>query len=82
MLPYTQLGAEQGSELQLHHGVLAPGVAVGNSYTLQHGLHVVVVSLLPASVVTKHISFLLQLTLTFLLSQFCRSFTISLLYAH
>lgn len=53
MLPYTQLGAEQGSELQLHHGVFAPGVAVGNSHALQHGLHVVVVSLLPASEETK-----------------------------
>lgn len=53
MLPYTQLGAEQGSELQLHHGVFAPGVAVGNSHALQHGRHVVVVSLLPASEETK-----------------------------
>lgn len=54
MLPYTQLGAEQGSELQLHHGVFAPGIAVGNLHTLQHGLHVVVVSLLPVSLLTKH----------------------------
>lgn len=46
MLPYTQLWTEQGSDLQLHHRVFAPGVAVGNSHTLQHGLRVVVISLL------------------------------------
>lgn len=45
-LPYTQLGAEQSCDLQLHHWVFAPGVAVGHSHAFQHGLHVVVISLL------------------------------------
>lgn len=45
-LPYTQLRAEQGRDLQLHHWVFAPSVAVGDPDTLQHGLHVVVISLL------------------------------------
>lgn len=50
-LSYTKLWAEQCCELQLHHGIFAPGVAVGNSHTLQHGPHVIVISLL--SGVTK-----------------------------
>lgn len=45
-LSYTKLWAEQCCELQLHHGIFAPGVAVGNSHTLQHGPHVIVISLL------------------------------------
>lgn len=45
-LPYTQLWAEQGCDLQLHHWVSAPGVAVRHPHTLQHGLHVVIVALL------------------------------------
>lgn len=45
-LPYTQFWFEQSGDFQLHHRVFAPGVAVGNSHTFQHGLHVVVISFL------------------------------------
>lgn len=51
---YTQLWAEQGSDLQLHHRVFAPGVAVGHPHTFQHGIHVVIISLLSGGVKRQH----------------------------
>lgn len=45
-LTYTQLRAEQGGDLQLHHRVFAPGVTVGDPHTFQHGVQVVIISLL------------------------------------